>query len=351
MSKIAVMSDLHLGFFDQFASPDGDTGLNSRMMQGIKILQQIRSYCIRHRIGVVLNGGDLVHKGATIRTDLLNILVDELVAFQASSIKFITIPGQHDFARRDGSYNLPKALAPLMVLMNEPGEDVHLEGARVVGCPYREGLDSQKKALDQCKAVSGQKNIFLGHFLVKEILKADGVNYDASCPEYADLPRGFDLYLFGDYHPHVCLPKLNLVSIGTTHHDSFKDKNLPQGGFLVLDTEAMKFKRVELDAPMFLKVSPDSSFPEGYSPNNFYEIVVRDREEQDRLLGKLDDSWNATFSIISEEVENPGVEKETEISLSTDPREVVRKYCERFGLSDAYLEKGLEFLGGKLEEI
>lgn len=348
MSHIIIFSDLHLHSYEPFAHIDPETSLNSRLLDGIGVLQQIRQYCLKNKIKIVLNGGDLLHKGASVTADVLEVLIKELTAFSLAGIEFVTVVGQHDFLRRDGEYNLPKALSPLMTVLNYPGEYRDRDKTlRVIGCSYRDGVWNLKEALRECgKSINtSRSNILLGHFMVQEILKADGAKFDVSnYVSLSDFPEGLQWIFLGDYHVALNLPEHQITSIGATHHHTFGTHNRPQGGFLDLDLDTMTFKRIETKAPMFVKLESGDGFPGKYDRKNFYAIPVHNTDEQDKIKARLKGDWNVTFPGILTEEEEIEFGTETNVSVTMEPTEVVYKYVEHFGLNEEYLKKGLEFI-------
>jgi DNA repair exonuclease SbcCD nuclease subunit len=350
MNRIAIFSDLHLHPFQPFSTISPENGLNSRLMDGINVLQQIRHYCQKNKISLVLNGGDLLHKGASVGADLLELLIRELVEFQKAGIEIVSVVGQHDFMRRDGEYSLPKALSPLMTVLNSPGDFKDIsEQVRVIGCSYREGIWNQKEALQLAGesldiAHPTRSNILLGHLMVQELLQANAAPFDTSgYISVADIPAGFDRVFLGDYHYHVAHG--DVISIGAAMQHTFGDKNRPQCGFLDLDLKTLKFKRIEVEAPMFVKLAKPGKFPEGYDLRNFYAVEVEDEKHQDRIKARLGEGWHVTFPVkLTEEEEGLEPLNDVGIAVTMEAEEVVRKFVDHFGLSPEYLEKGLEYI-------
>jgi DNA repair exonuclease SbcCD nuclease subunit len=348
-NSLVLWSDLHLHAFQPFSKIDPSTGLNSRLLDGISVLKQIRQYCEKNKITTVLNGGDLLHKGAQAPADLLELLIRELIEFKQTGVEIISVVGQHDFMRRDGAYSLPKALSPLMTVLNDPGESVEIgDDVRIIGCSFREGVWNQKEALRKCgeSIDPGSINILLGHFMVQEILQKNAAPFDVSgYVSLDDIPKGIAHAFLGDYHFHI--KQGNVVSIGAAQQHTFGSKNRPQAGFLDLDLKSFRFKRIEVKAPMFIEIKPTDDFPGSYSPDNFYNVYVEDEKQQDRIKAKLTDDWQVAFPRVATEEDQQleGIEN-VGIDVSMDPSEVLNRFVKHFGLSPEYLEKGLSYLGG-----
>lgn|GEM_PF-4350885 len=356
--RAVIFSDVHIHPFQPFSRVDSETGLNSRLLDCVSAFRQAREYCKRNDIGYCLNGGDLLHKGATVQADVLELLVHELMEFKLENIEVISVTGQHDFLKRDGIYNLPKALSPLMTVLNEPGdyEDYYddYDGMRIIGCSYRDGLENQREALRKCgNSINPKKtNIFLGHFMVQEILKKNAAPFDTSgYVSLDDFPKGLDWIFLGDYHYHVNIPSRRIVSIGGLLQHSFGDKNREQGAFLDVDFSQVKdgiidMKRIEVEAPMFIKVKVGEEFPGKYSPKNFYAVEIENEKQQDQISAKLDDSWNVTFprKLSEEEEQLTQVSDGVSVDIEMAPEEVIKRFCKHFGLDTNYLERGLTYI-------
>lgn len=349
MSHAVVFSDIHLDNWDAFHRIDPGSGLNTRMLDGIRILEQIRDYCVKKKISLILFGGDMFHSSKHLWPDLLERFLYLMWDITRNhGISIMALPGQHDHYAQDGMIN---ALAPFRFLFTvmdrvDGWSPIGYPDINIISCPDRKNLYDLKDSLKaaQVHVDKKRKNIFMGHFLIKEIMKADGVQYEANNVEIADLPKGCDIYLFGDYHPHVFLQKQKMVSIGATGHHVFAPNNRPQGGFLDLDLETMTFKRIETNAPMFIKVSADEDFPGEYDPKNFYAIEVRDNQREARVRSGLDETWNVSFPVISDEKEGDEEESRLGLQISMAPEEVIARYCEYMGKDLECFERGLSYL-------
>jgi DNA repair exonuclease SbcCD nuclease subunit len=346
--RVAVYSDLHLDSWASFGRIDPETGANSRLMDGIKILGEVKEYCVKHKIKYVFCGGDVFHNSKHALADVLTPWVESMIGFAKEGIETIVLRGQHDHLLSDGAVN---ALAPFRHLpsfhLMDGVEQLVLDntGVNVISCPNRKDIEQQLEDLIKAEGLvaKGMTNIFLGHFLVKEILEADGVAFDTGCVSYRDLPKGCDLYLLGDYHPHVWLPNKKLLSIGATNQHTFGSHNRPQGGFLDFDLDKMTFKRVETKAPMFVTIRQGEKFPDGHDPKNFYRVFVESKQEEDKIRASLSDEWNVIFP----SVKDAGVEDDEvrlDVGIDMDPEDVIRRYCEYLSVDDRYVQKGLEYL-------
>ena len=344
---VVVFSDIHLANWEEFMTIDPETGLNSRLIHGIQVLEQIRDYCVKHHIKAIFFGGDMFHSSKKLTPDMLEKAAEIIVDItQEHHIDMFMLPGQHDHFAQDGLINALRPFKFFYQLMDSVGAWEVDNKTQIISCPNRKDLDVQKENLKECRQYvkKGIKNIFMGHFLLKEIKEADGVNYDTNEVEYGDLPKGCDLYLLGDYHPHVWLPKLKVCSIGGTMHHTFSSKKRGQGGFLDLDLDKMTFKRIEIEAPMFMSLGQGEKITkELFDQKNFYEVVVEDQQEEDCIRAYLGEGWNVRYKPIEQEV---AIDQENRMDVTIDmsPEEVVKKYCEYLDVDKEYVQRGLGYL-------
>jgi hypothetical protein len=219
----------------------------------------------------------------------------------------------------------------------------------LITCLNRKDIKDQREDLTRCQVLFNRNyiNIFLGHFLLKEILEADGVSWNADCVEFKDLPQGCDLYLLGDYHPHIWLPELKVMSIGATHHHTWKDKNRPLGGFIDLDLDTMEWKRVELQAPMFIELRDTDPYPpgHGYDTRDFYKIPTSGIQEEIDMRVRLGTQWNYIFTrMVTEEEVQQNKPRFDDVNFDTDPYLIMKKWVDHMGADEETLKLGKEFL-------
>jgi DNA repair exonuclease SbcCD nuclease subunit len=353
--KAVIFSDIHLHNSKPFARIL-DNGVNSRLQDEMNILQQIRLYCEKEGIKVVFFGGDLFHNGASISPDILTLLIKELSLFQDQAIVIRAIPGQHDSL--NASFHGLKPLSDYMDILPDCGVDrLHWgDGLDVWTCYHRRGLENQRQALAKIKPREGVRSIFLGHFLLKEILEAIGVPYANQAVEFSDLPVGADFYFLGDYHPHVYLPDLRVMSVGSTHHHTWGSKNKPPGGFIVMDFDTGEFERVLLKAPMFIEIEADKEppsnkwgkceqFPSPYWKENFFRLHVSSNAGREKIMESLDDSWHVEFIFDNvEEEKEVSPDDRPDIQFSMQPYEVITKYLQHKDRDPELAREGMKYV-------
>ena len=323
MSKIIVFSDIHIHAYPEFATYE--YGYNSRLMDCIDILDQIWNYAVRNKIKDILFCGDFFHRSDSLTPEVIGLTQAAVYGFYLDELNLIMIPGQHDYWRGDitalaclppyvtkpiGGYVLEHMGVKLDFYLNKPTLDEQLE------------ILSPQNALGPCR---DYKNIFVGHFLVKELLEKGLYNLDIPCVSFDDLPQGYDIYLLGDYHPHVYIQEKNLVSVGATHHHTFGSVKRGLGGFLVLDMDTIEFERVELHAPMFCDITPKEI--READPVNFYRVTVYSEEEKEKAVSEFKKRKINKYRIVLKREDEKVKEKDRdEYKLHMEPENLLTLY-------------------------
>jgi len=93
-------SDLHLHERKEFSRVDPETGLNSRLMEGLNILDQIIEILRKEKISFVYNLGDPIELKDRVPNHILVELQNRFVQIAESGVEFFNLKGNHD-------YNLP----------------------------------------------------------------------------------------------------------------------------------------------------------------------------------------------------------------------------------------------------
>jgi DNA repair exonuclease SbcCD nuclease subunit len=343
--NIVVFSDLHLDDFVEFSHIDPITGLNTRFSDGIRILYQISEYCEKRKPELVLFLGDMFHNSKKISVAMLDEFVSG-VSEIATYTPIIALPGQHDHFARDGELHTISPFKEMFLCTFSTLGNYQHKQFNFIGCPNRKEMETQRELLVEAQSLvdPAYQNVFLGHFLVKEIMEKDRQPFGKDGIEFKDLPRGCDLYLLGDYHQHVHVPKLNLVSVGATNQHRFGTTNRPQGGFLDISFgKKISLNRIETNAPIFITIQAgDKSFPKKYDKKNFYRVIGCSKKEEDEIRRQTD-GWDIRFEGKVEKID-PDFSRRSDIKLDMAPQEVVKQYASLNGADEELLKKGLEYL-------
>lgn len=346
IKRAIIFSDIHLHNWRQFSKVKN--GYNSRMLIGVEVLEQIRLYAIKNDIETIFFCGDLFHNGSALSPDLLECLFSELREWRSLNAYFL--PGQHDYHALDGGINAVEPLRDYVEVLSGFGaSEFMVRDTRVVAIPHRKNLNQQKLLMNNIQPGPG---IFLGHFLLQEIMEADNVTYPVECMSFSDLVQDMDYYLLGDYHSHVWIPDKRLMSVGVTHQHSFNECGY-QGSFIDFDFENGTFERIPVRAPEFCKVEMGKGAT--WTKGNFYRISVKSEKEAE-LAEKsmqsicLDLEYQVVFDG-SEESKGNGDEpvRIDDMHFTMNPSDIVKKYMEHLGVLEnkELFEMGMNYIGGK----
>ena len=351
--RIVAFSDLHLANYTKYSTINPKTGFNSRLIEGIDILKRIREYCLGQKIDTVLFCGDLLDNSSKIQPDLLELLIGELFMFKQWGISFICLAGQHDYYALNGEINGIKPFQDYIIPIWNVTNLIIDQKYNFIFCPHKKNIELQKKALAYAETfkMRSVKNILVGHFLVKEILEKDGVNFkiDAISLE-EDVHNVCNYYFFGDYHKHVAISEFKFdslaISIGLPLQHNWRDKGA-KCGFMDFDLDNGTYTYINnLESPQFIEIRDVDKFPQEYEDNNYYRIFIEDKKEEDRIRELIDDTWHVDFVYEGMEVVNNKEEGERieGIEFTMHPKDIIGKYGEFMEIKEDLLKAGMKYI-------
>jgi len=238
---------------------------NSRLLDSAAVLDEIHTYCVRNKIFTVLFGGDLFHKRTVVHTDVWNITFSALRRFKDSGIHLIMIPGNHDFADRQGHIHSLDSLREVATVMDTVAVQ-HTAGGQlsVVSVPYTDSLESAKDRLSAAATLASEcatpATVLLAHLGMQGArVGSDYVLVSDGDIQVKDVTRdNFDLCLFGHFHQHQKLFPQGYY-IGASHQHNWGDANTKRGflHFKIPEGEAPTFEFIETNAPRFVRLKGD----------------------------------------------------------------------------------------------
>lgn len=307
-SEFVVFSDVHAHAFKHGAKKvecDYAPGLyNSRLVDTLDALHEMKDYVKEHNIKDVLFAGDMFHerqKVMTVAGNLIYLFLGELI----EQANVTMIPGNHDYADRAG---VQHALTPLarsdgqlygQVRVLDGGDTSWVLGNNfaVHTVPYVDNphLASQmmQEAAEEAQELPDMVHVLLGHqgFQGAKV-GSDFVLVRDDDNSVDDVPHGaFDACFFGHYHEHQKLFK-NGWFVGALTHQNWGDRG-GKRGFLHVTIEDGKttVKRIETKAPKFILMdeADEDSLEQKVRPCDFvtYLTAEVDIAETKRLAEKL----------------------------------------------------------------
>ncbi len=252
---------------------------NSRLLDTLAVLDEIKDYAVAHGITTILFGGDLFHRRQVYHTDVFNLVFEKFTEMSSMGLTFLMIPGNHDYADRVGMVH---ALQPFDTI-----ENVHVSGlvmprlwtseCEVLCVPYTPDLDtacSNLRFAGQMADDSDVPTILLAHLGMQGArVGSDYILVTDGDVKVADVPhQSFTGCFFGHYHEHQQL-FANGWYIGSTHEHNWGDSGGTRG-FLHARVykDKIAFHRIETDAPKFVTIDGDDA-PE-YRDKDFVRIYV-----------------------------------------------------------------------------
>lgn len=266
--KFLIFSDIHLYEFWQFATIL-DNGINSRLQDGLDILQLIVNYVNDNdEIAAVLHAGDFFQTKDKISWVALMEAVKILSGLRKPSV---WASGNHDLVR--GDYEFPytamDALVRFSSLKGVVDSSVDINGFTIVAVPYCKKFGVY---LDRLKKIENkEKKILLTH---GEVTGAVYKGYHVTKAIPQKLLAQFAFSIVGHFH-HPMMFGDNILVPGAPHHQNWSDAGTTLGVW-VLDTDGLDgFSGIEflpIQAPKFIEVEYDKNFE--YSKENFYRVIT-----------------------------------------------------------------------------
>ncbi len=242
LMKLAIVSDLHIGYerFEEDAYNQAREAL----------------FAASEEADAILVPGDVFDKRAPkpdVIAQAINIFRDvskkkwdaKVTQFNSvggnksyTDIPIIAIPGTHERVA-EGKDNVLKllALAGLIVDASESQVIVELNGEKVaifgLGGVSEERVREVLQKLNP-KPVDGAFNVFMMHQSIHELLP-----FSDDIIRYADLPKGFDLYINGHIHSRVeaVVHGKKFLIPGSTVLTQLKESEQEPKGFILFDTK------------------------------------------------------------------------------------------------------------------
>lgn len=344
---IACTADIHLHDFKEFSKQtvvywDEELGefiqedtaysfpINSRLLDGLNALIQIRKYCVKTNIKVLVIAGDLFHKRGSLSTSVYNNAYRVLESFKKTNIEVFILPGNHDQVSNmdypeNSLYGL-KNIANIQEFTNTHTLD---SDNSVLFLPFSKskevvlaGLHEEIEKLDSIQncilfAHLGISGSFVGknNYANKDEFDAEDLCYDQ-----------FKYVVLGHYHkPQMIIGTKNMFYCGAPLQHNFNDEGELRG-FWVIDTSKrydIRFK--PLDCPGFITVTED----------NIEEI----EETEGKFIRLQATPANVEDLLSSLQVENVRVELQkkydkelrSNIDITMSYEDIIKNYAKEYG--------------------
>lgn len=283
--KILVFSDLHLHNW-----PYGSTlvdGMNSRLLDGYKVMKQIAHYINDNPVDACVFGGDLFHTHGKIDSAVLKVAYNGLNMISQHLKQphdMYVIVGNHDTSDKSMRvHNLHWVEALGVNVMDKPCHNTFNGLPEELSfLPYTEDKQVMERFF-QAAAEKGGTTCFMHQgiaevpmgsgFLINELFTLDMI------------PEGVKHVYTGHYHTHNKVSDKATV-IGSTMQLNWSDEGDTKG-FLIVDTETGEIKQIESDAPKFITVDMNDGscgFARGMQvENNFIRVKNYDEKDKEEI--------------------------------------------------------------------
>ena len=338
--EFLIFSDLHAHNFRYGSKkiPYNDGVFNSRLIDTIEVLDEIMNYAIAHNIKTVLFGGDMFHTRQRYSADVFNLVFEKLLSFSDNGIQLIMIPGNHDYADRDG---LVHALQPFEAIENVFVIDrewnfffTEKQRSVIWGIPYTPSLEEAKERLDNAakEARDRDVNILLGHLGMQGAkVGSDYVLVDENDVRVSDVSgESFNACFFGHFHEHQQLFS-NGWYIGATHEHNWGDSG-GKRGFLHVKIDLhqrVSFERIETSAPKFIVMDGE---PVPHRAKDFIKVYVDDATPA--VIREMQKSIKSEYVTVQPRVDKQQVVLRLE-ATQLDPESALEAWVKTTGCSES----------------
>ena len=288
--KILIFSDLHLHNW-QYGSTLVN-GMNSRLLDGANVLNQIAEYCKTNPIDYVVFGGDLFHTHGKIDAAVLKVAWEGIRNIIKHTGEMFLLVGNHDTSDKSMAVHAMHWLESFdqCTVIHKPTHN-HLFSA----LPYTEDItvlkDFFRDAGQICFTHQGMAGVPIGSgFLINEIMTPSMI------------PSTIKHLFTGHYHKHTLVSD-HVTVIGSTMQLTWADEG-DKRGFLVYDTATGSIEQIESIAPKFVTVDWDALTDIGPCENNFVRVINYARYNQEATRVDIMESGARSVEFIQNKEEH-----------------------------------------------
>jgi len=343
--KRALVADLHIHEWREFATLDGADKVNSRLYDCYTVLQDMRLYCGSHDIGVVVIAGDLFHKRGVLYTEAYNRVVYQLAQMQADGLHVLCVDGNHDHANRAGTVHNIDALWTAGLVEGIPKHEgycnwtVSAEGAGKVivsGYSYCENpaVFEQRLVASTSEIATVEHEdtarIAVCHHGFRGARVGSALEYQVK--EEIDpavfAAHGFDFIFSGHYHTRQKIGGLpNALYLGSPleHTRGIGGKK----GFTVYDTDTKTTKLVRTRRPRFITLDSDDTadWCAEVINGNFVDVLYSPAEDPATLVKQIE-AFGARGVKPVRVVTHKVATKRLDIDAALDTKSVLTRYVD-----------------------
>ena len=246
--RFIVFGDIHLGTY--IGSVLDETGLNGRLIDGLKVWDEIEEYAVENNIKKVSFLGDRFRSSNP--KGYIRDLADEKLKRFATKFDFLCLVGNHDYYEKSSFYHsygvahIFKENLPRLVMLDNPGNVVY-DDVVFWGLPFgRKMQEFDFTSFDKDKC-----NILLFHDEVVGAKYSNGVLCRKGL--FVDDLKRFDLVLGGHIHLAQEIPGCNGGFIGSVTQLKKDDSDCLRGWWdITIENKHIEIKKIESKAPKYI---------------------------------------------------------------------------------------------------
>lgn len=241
--KILCFADYHLGV-KTHGRIDPETGLNTREIRTLEVLDEMIDYAIDKEIKVMVAAGDM-YKNSMPSATLQEEFNRRIVRASKVGINVLILDGNHDVSKMECMCSPLKPFSTFQIdnvwhtrCHAEVNVKVDDETVKFVFLPTYHTADQIKEICDNTK-YEGNPIVFIGHMTIRGALLNDWLIEEKETYVDADVFErpGVAAAVLGHLHKHQVLMRDPLVFYtGSTQRIDFNEER-QQKGFVVLDVD------------------------------------------------------------------------------------------------------------------
>lgn len=321
MFRFVAFSDLHAHNWKDFCHLDGTTGLNSRLLDAVHCIVQIREYCISHDISTVVFLGDMFETKGVVPFSVFNPIYAELTLFKTVGIHLIMLVGNHDLTTRACEIHAMQAFKTFATVVDKPTLIKNAEKSAFLAAPFTYDINIFNQYLEilQAKgeAAVGYDLVRLLHCdCAKAKVESGFIVYHDIKPDifkFAD----YCITLMGHYHMHQWVHS-KACYVGSTQSCHIGEANVEKGFVdVTVSKGACEIKFVKSDIPMIRKVTYTPGLDISQLSGDYVSVIIPQKHEKEFVVAKRTLQCAHTVNV---QVCATEFKKDTRIDISPDMR-------------------------------
>jgi exonuclease SbcD len=252
--KILAFADYHLGV-KTHGKTDPTTGLNTREIQTLGVLDELVDYAIEHKVDVMVAAGDM-YKNSMPSATLQDEFNKRIKRAADNNITVLILDGNHDVSKMETFASPLKPFATFginNVIHTRFHKEYEYKGYNFVFLPTYHSKEDIEQIVDF--TALDKPTIFIGHLTMRGAMLNDWLIEEKET--YIDIEtfnkKNVAAVILGHLHKHQILHREPLVFYtGSTQRIDFNEEHQPKG-FVILDVNGTNVEHqfVEIESQKF----------------------------------------------------------------------------------------------------